>query len=64
MLSLLKALGLLSFLASPIFGLALDRDALNERDDDKVSAGPYKTFIREEITVFDNENNGKWQLIE
>ncbi|KAE9363984.1 hypothetical protein N431DRAFT_497714 [Stipitochalara longipes BDJ] len=64
MLTSLKALGHLLFLASPILGLALDRQVLNERDDDKVSAGPYKTFIREDVSVFDNENNGRWQLID
>lgn len=64
MLSSLKALGLLSCLASPTLGLALDRQALSEREDEKAAAGPYKRIIREEISAFDNENKGRYQLIE
>jgi hypothetical protein len=64
MLSSLKALALLSYLSSPILGLVPDRQRLREREDQKVTAGPYKSFIREEVTALTNENKGRYQLIE
>ena len=53
-------MGCLSYLASPILGLALqaDRSSLDYRQ------APYETRILETGTTFGEENNGVWQLIE
>lgn len=57
---LFSYMGCLSYLASPILGLALqaDRSSLDYRQ------APYETRILETGTTFGEENNGVWQLIE
>jgi hypothetical protein len=61
MISSMKVLSCLSYLASPILGLALDPSPVSAN---ATKAAPYQAMITEVGSAFANENYGQWQLIE